>query len=70
MTGQGSSLGRHVPSAFTPEEVRARARREAAKAWRTGAPILVVSLDDERLSWPERELVRQLGDKLNGKGRR
>jgi len=28
--------------------------------------VLVVSLYDERLSWPERELVRQLGDKLYG----
>ena len=24
-------------------------------------------VDDERLTWPERELVRQLGDKLYGK---
>lgn len=29
--------------------------------------ILVVSPDDARLSWPERELVRQLGEKLYGK---
>jgi hypothetical protein len=29
--------------------------------------ILAVAIDDERLSWPERELVRQLGDKLYGK---
>jgi hypothetical protein len=29
--------------------------------------LLAVALDDERLSWPERELVRQLGDKLYGK---
>lgn len=28
--------------------------------------ILVVSPDDQRLTWPERELVRQLGDKLYG----
>ena len=28
--------------------------------------ILVVSADDERLTWPERELVRQLGEKLYG----
>ena len=28
--------------------------------------ILVVSADDQRLSWPERELVRQLGEKLYG----
>lgn len=29
--------------------------------------ILAVSLDDERLTWPERELVIQLGQKLYGK---
>ena len=28
--------------------------------------ILVVSADDQRLTWPERELVRQLGEKLYG----
>lgn len=28
--------------------------------------ILVISADDPRLSWPERELVRQLGRKLYG----
>ena len=28
---------------------------------------LAVSLDDHRLTWPERELVRQLGEKLYGK---
>jgi hypothetical protein len=29
--------------------------------------VLAVAVDDERLTWPERELVRQLGDKLYGK---
>jgi hypothetical protein len=29
--------------------------------------LLAVALDDERLTWPERELVRQLGDRLYGK---
>jgi len=29
--------------------------------------ILVVSADDHRLTWPERELVRQIGEKLYGK---
>ncbi len=29
--------------------------------------LLAVSLDDDRLTWPERELVRQLGEKLYGK---
>jgi hypothetical protein len=30
--------------------------------------ILVVSADDQRLNWPERELVRRLGEKLYGNG--
>ena len=29
--------------------------------------LLAVSLEDQRLTWPERELVRQLGEKLYGK---
>jgi hypothetical protein len=29
--------------------------------------ILVITEDDQRLTWPERELVRQLGAKLYGK---
>jgi hypothetical protein len=29
--------------------------------------ILVVNADDDRLTWPERELIRQVGDKLYGK---
>jgi len=34
--------------------------------WReTG--LLAVSVDDDRLTWPERELVQQLGEKLYGK---
>lgn len=28
--------------------------------------LLAVAVDDERLSWPERELVRQLAEKLYG----
>ena len=29
--------------------------------------VLAVSVDDERLTWPEQELVRQLGERLYGK---
>ena len=29
--------------------------------------VLAVSVEDERLTWPERELVKQLGEKLYGK---
>ena len=28
--------------------------------------VLAVAIDDHRLTWPERELVRQLGEKLYG----
>ena len=31
--------------------------------------ILVVAAKDDRLSWPERQLIRQLGEKLYGKGK-
>ncbi len=29
--------------------------------------LLAIAIDDDRLTWPERELVRQLGEKLYGK---
>ncbi len=31
--------------------------------------MLVIAVDDQRLTWPERELVRQLGTKLYGSRR-
>ena len=44
-------------------------RRTPAQIKRDGwreQRVLAVSLDDDRLTWPERELVRQLGEKLYG----
>jgi hypothetical protein len=35
------------------------------QGWRVEG-VLVIQLDDERLTWPERELVRQLGERLYG----
>ncbi len=29
--------------------------------------VLAVAVDDERLTWPEREMIRQLGEKLYGR---
>lgn len=29
--------------------------------------VLAVAVDDDRLTWPEREMVRQLGEKLYGR---
>ena len=41
-----------------PEQVKREGWREQG--------VLAVSADDDRLTWPERELVRQLGEKLYG----
>lgn len=46
-------------------------RRSADEVKRDGwreQRILAVSLDDDRLTWPERELIRQLGERLYGDG--
>ena len=42
----------------SPEEVK-------REGWQDQG-VLVVKEDDQRLTWPERELVRQLGVKLYG----
>jgi hypothetical protein len=41
-----------------PEDVKRDGWREQG--------LLAVSVDDQRLSWPEREFIRQIGDKLYG----
>lgn len=54
---------------FTPRGYGG-ARRDAEQVKRDGwheQRMLAVSLDDQRLTWPERELVRQLGERLYGK---
>ena len=48
-----SRLGRHQPERIDPES-------EKQTGWRRRG-ILVVAEQDPRLSWPERELIRQLG---------
>jgi hypothetical protein len=45
-------------------------RRDAEKMKRDGwkeQGLLAVAVDDQRLTWPERELVEQLGTRLYGK---
>ncbi|HIJ45042.1 MAG: hypothetical protein QF511_06985 [Rhodospirillales bacterium] len=45
-------------------------RRSAEQVKRDGwreQGMLAVSVDDDRLTWPEKEVVRQLGEKLYGK---
>lgn len=44
----------------SPEQVKRDGWREQG--------VLVISTADPRLTWPERELVRQLGEKLYGDG--
>jgi hypothetical protein len=53
-----SYLGRHQTKPVDPEG-------EKRAGWRQHG-ILVVAEQDPRLTWPERELVRQLGAKLYG----
>lgn len=52
-------LGRRSPSTYETEAIK-------RYGWRDQG-ILVISADDQRLTWPERELVRQLGVKLYGR---
>ncbi len=45
-------------------------RRSAEEIKRDGwreQGLLVVSAEDQRLTWPERELIRQLGERLYGR---
>jgi hypothetical protein len=41
-----------------PEKVKSDGWREQG--------LLAVSVDDQRLTWPEREFIRQIGEKLYG----
>lgn len=36
------------------------------EGWREQG-VLAVAITDQRLTWPERELIKQLGEKLYGK---
>ena len=54
---------------FTPRGYGGQ-RRDPDQVKRDGwqeQQMLAVSLDDHRLTWPERELVRQLGERLYGR---
>jgi hypothetical protein len=58
MTELRSYLGRHQAERIDPE-------MEKRLGWREHG-ILVIAEEDARLTWPERELIRQLGEKLYG----
>ena len=65
MTNKNSlkcNLGRIQPKQIDAEKIK----REAFN----NDGILVVKVDDERLSWPEKELIKQIGNKIykNKKG--
>jgi len=51
-------LGRAQPNTTDPETVK----RDGWQAQH----ILVVSVEDRRLDWAERELIRRLGERLYG----
>ena len=44
-----------------PEQVKREGWREQG--------VLVIAENDHRLTWPEREMIRQLGEKLYGDNR-
>jgi hypothetical protein len=51
-------LGRLQPKRTDPEAIK-------RDGWREDG-ILVISPDDERLDWVERELVKRIGERLYG----
>ncbi len=51
-----SNLGRMQPKQIDAEKIK----REAFN----NDGILVVKVNDERLSWPEKELIKQIGEKI------
>ncbi len=61
-SGLVSSLGRHLPRAAASAAELETLRR---RAWRQDG-VLSLRDGDDRLTWPERELVRQLGERLYG----
>ena len=56
------NLGRMQPKKIDAEKLK-------KEGWNNDG-ILVVKADDERLSWPEKELIKQIGNKIynNKKG--
>lgn len=54
-------LARALPDRRDPEDIKRSGWREQQ--------ILVVSADDERLDWVERELLRRIGNRLYGTAR-
>lgn len=53
------SLGRFVPAQMDVESIKQDGFNQHG--------ILVVSVDDQRLSWIERQIIKQLGERIYGK---
>jgi hypothetical protein len=51
-----SPLGRIQPNKINPEQVK-------KQGWKENG-ILVVNVNDDRLNWPEKELIKQIGVKI------
>jgi hypothetical protein len=54
---------------FYPRDYSGK-RREPEQVKRegwVGQGILVIAANDQRLSWPERELIQQIGNRLYGR---
>ena len=51
-----STLGKIQPTKIDLEKVK-------KEGWNKEG-ILVVKIDDERLSWPEKEIIKQIGNKI------
>ncbi|MCE3232474.1 MAG: uncharacterized protein K0R98_731 [Rickettsiaceae bacterium] len=56
-----SNLAKLIPTKVDSEEVKRRGWRDEG--------ILVVNENDNRLGWPEKEFINQIGTKLYGKRR-
>ncbi|MBF0142875.1 MAG: hypothetical protein HQK87_10375 [Nitrospinae bacterium] len=54
-----SCLARFIPERSDKEETK-------KCGWRDHG-LLVIDANDPRLAWPERELIKQLGEKLYGR---
>ncbi len=53
-----SPLGHRLPTPMDAEAIKRHGWQDQN--------VLVINADDPRLTWPERELIKQLGEKLYG----
>lgn len=56
-----SNLSRLQPKPINTEKIK-------REGWNNDG-ILVIKADDERLSWPEKELIKQIGDRIYSESR-